>query len=1192
MKISRKLCAWLMAMATVSSQLPVVNVFARGLEEPESVLLYENTFDTGSNADLAEVTNQDFYYPGYNEAFKTAVNNYEYAAPNAPANYKVSMRPLSKVEVDGNTGVRFTPTTGVGNGPVVLFDFRYQDGEKTPSRTPNGLRSGKYTMSFDFSVQGDIANADGTVRVMANCFHGNSASNLVHFDNKSWSILAGSNSWTYSENKDMPLDPAKVYNYKMVLDLDNHEVLHYLDGEFIGKITGYKRVINFITIAMCGDMDYFDNLKLFKEIKYPVEFDITSEKAGNNFFGKEPMKFKVTATNREDTPYTENAVIKVTNPQGGDEVVVLEKQLEIPGNSSVSFDVTPDFKKFGSWVMSVESERSRAVTTRFARIVEVGELNDTLGVCVHLDGRHGSLDVAKTFDLVEAAGLSMIRSDHGYGIETDDAGNITGFSETKGKPEWFSNMIDESIEHGIEVLPILPTGSSYFGYDADGGFNTSDEALATYTDYCEYIAKKYKEYGIEQFELGNEDNYATKPATQNSSKIMAAGKKAILNNDKVYTEPGVWNKAVDPSTVNLTITHVANEKTGATESYATLTSKDGSKVYYENLRCYEPESGAEYAKILKAGYEGIKKGNPDALVINSGSSVVYEDESSTIRNQYEFADQLLGAINADPENGYYDAWGVHSYHGGAAPESGDRWKRNMDFRKQQGVLTGLLEKHNQISKNADGEIEKDVSRWTTEIGYSVAATEERKYASWMTRLLALNFMGDEYGPYHDKFIIYALFNHGFNKAADSENCYGIVNNWEDEYWYKKSAYSVKESYLAVAQWNKMMNGANFVKADINEESGGYVDGDEVFTVGNYNFEFDRNGDKVALLWDVTGGSTEFTVTDDKEGHIRVYDMYGNIIEETHGDSITVTADSEPLYVEFAEPKADVLLYRDYEDYTSGSSIYNSDTKYGTWNVATGGGVSATSVAVDGTDGKGVMINTSADGKNVSGSWGNKVDLANIANSGLFYIAFDIAKKSDEELNAQDGETPLCHENLFYLIDSTDYQSYVRFSTSHSAITSGMSNWNTLASTYLPGGTVRVETVIDLDNDKLYLYENGVEVGKADYTRDIKRLCVSLSNGIGYFDNFSIVHYPLKSLLPTYSMTSCEYNAEDNTISVILKSDLKVPYGDVFYTAPYGISLKDFTPENFTISSSEGRNIVITEVVRGEKAGEYILKLSE
>ena len=64
---------------------------------------------------------------------------------------------------------------------------------------------------------------------------------------------------------------------------------------------------------------------------------------------------------------------------------------------------------------------------------------------------------------------------------------------------------------------------------------------------------------------------------------------------------------------------------------------------------------------------------------------------------------------------------------------------------------------------------------------SASASEERMYASWMTRLLALNFMGDEYGPYHEKFIIYALINHGFNKAADSENCYGIVNNWEDEY---------------------------------------------------------------------------------------------------------------------------------------------------------------------------------------------------------------------------------------------------------------------------------------------------------------------------------------------------------------------------------------------------------------------------
>lgn len=215
----------------------------------------------------------------------------------------------------------------------------------------------------------------------------------------------------------------------------------------------------------------------------------------------------------------------------------------------------------------------------------------------------------------------------------------------------------------------------------------------------------------------------------------------------------------------------------------------------------------------------------------------------------------------------------------------------------------------------------------------------------------------------------------------------------------------------------------------------------------------------------------------------------------------------------------------------------------------------------------------------------------MANTGLFYIAFDIAKKSDEVLNAQDGETPVCHENLFYLIDSTGYQSYVRFSTSHSTITSGLSSWNTLAATYLPEGTIRVETVVDLDNDKVYIYENGVLAGTANYTRDINRLCVSLSNGIAYFDNFAIIHYPSKSLLPTFSLTECEYNATDKTISVILKSDLKVPYGDIFYTAPYGISLKDLAPESFLVSSSEGNNVTVTEVVRGEKAGEYIIKLS-
>ena len=298
----KKIITKLLATALLVSCIPTVPVSAETETQTTSKVLYNNTFDNGSNADLPAVSSADFYYPGYNAAFKTALNNYEYASANAPLNYSVAMNSLSKAIENENTGVKLSSTVGVKNGPVVLFDFRYQDENKTPTATPEGLKSGKYTLSFDFSVQGGTADADGETRILANCFHGNTASNLAHFGNTSWSFMSGSNSWTYHTKK-MALDDTAVYSYKMVLDFDNHKVEHYINGELKGTLENYNTTVKFLMIVLNGDVDYLDNVKLEKEFTYPIEYTVTSAKTGNNFFGDEDMKLTVTATNRTDTEY-------------------------------------------------------------------------------------------------------------------------------------------------------------------------------------------------------------------------------------------------------------------------------------------------------------------------------------------------------------------------------------------------------------------------------------------------------------------------------------------------------------------------------------------------------------------------------------------------------------------------------------------------------------------------------------------------------------------------------------------------------------------------------------------------------------------------------------------------------------------------------------------------------------------------
>lgn len=394
--------------------IPQIPVSAETSTETTAVYtLYENTFNDGA-ASVAAVDNEYLEYSGVKG---TNVSDALYN------NEERSIRIRKGAWVNGQT---------------FNFDF-------TKGGTQTGIRSGKVTISFDF--EWDFTATANEVRLGMNMKEDSTweGGYMFAFKNQtaSSSDVGAAPTFGYMISDTIGKVPSEfvsfaeegLHSFKTVLDFENEKVTYYLDDELLSKEQTDlgRKTLNNYCICLSGMFNFFDNLKITQEYLYPIEYIVTSEKTGNNFFGNEQIKLTVTATNRGDVAYTENPVVKYTNPQGENEVVLSQQPLEIPARSSVSFDVTPNLKEYGSWQLSVESERSRVATSRFARIVEVDELNDTLGICAHFDGRH-SLDIEKAFDLMEAAGLSMVRSDHGYAIETDDAGNITGFSETKGKP--------------------------------------------------------------------------------------------------------------------------------------------------------------------------------------------------------------------------------------------------------------------------------------------------------------------------------------------------------------------------------------------------------------------------------------------------------------------------------------------------------------------------------------------------------------------------------------------------------------------------------------------------------------------------------------------------------------------------------------------------------------------------------------
>ncbi len=304
------------------------------------------------------------------------------------------------------------------------------------------------------------------------------------------------------------------------------------------------------------------------------------------------------------------------------------------------------------------------------------------------------------------------------------------------------------------------------------------------------------------------------------------------------------------------------------------------------------------------------------------------------------------------------------------------------------------------------------------------------------------------------------------------------------------------------------------------------------------------------------------------------------LESTLGGTINGTS------ADIKTTAPEVLIFRDYENYISGGDIYNATGAYGSWKVSAATGFATGITPEKAADG--VAITTPAvAGGNTTGSW--RAMFPYVLKEGKFYLGYDIQKKSDEEFNAMDGETPKVHELLGYLLIGDTWvdsnQRYLRNSVSHSSITSGIGNWNIpIAQYYVGSGYNRIEYIVDLDADKIYLYVNGEEIASNNFAANLYGYAQEIENCVKYFDNFTMVHIPNGSLPQTFSLQDAKADKDANTISVKLKSDIK--------GAAYPIITEDLEVSDFTVLDSNGSALTITKVEKGTAFGEYVITVAE
>ena len=130
-------------------------------------------------------------------------------------------------------------------------------------------------------------------------------------------------------------------------------------------------------------------------------------------------------------------------------------------------------------------------------------------------------------------------------------------------------------------------------------------------------------------------------------------------------------------------------------------------------------SPQQYVQVLKAGYRGIKGGDPRALIVTGGTS---GNDAGWIEKMY-----AAGA------RGYFDALGVHPYQEPANTPP-DAPSRGIKYR-----LTSLPLVRAQMVRNGDG----GKSIWLTEFGWTTADTGPKvgvnaaAQAAYLTRSIDL-----------------------------------------------------------------------------------------------------------------------------------------------------------------------------------------------------------------------------------------------------------------------------------------------------------------------------------------------------------------------------------------------------------------------------------------------------------------------
>ena len=328
--------------------------------------------------------------------------------------------------------------------------------------------------------------------------------------------------------------------------------------------------------------------------------------------------------------------------------------------------------------------------------------------------------------------------------------------------------------------------------------------------------------------------------------------------------------------------------------YWEIQNEENSRGFWQKVDPNAPNpSPQDYARLLSAAYDEIKRTDPEAKVILGGLAGYTSDLQDPAQNYFHYLDQLhqAGAWDA------FDILAVHPYREveRASPEQPiergnyDPDRRTFDPNAPQrwNLVQELSALDRMIAQFGTKPI------WITELGWSREALQARAGQRGTTaEIVQADYLVRTYVPIMALPNVERLF---WFRFRDRDLTFGLVDNH----------YSATESYLAYQKMTTLLQDSQFLKQRRGADYAAAPGQDDVF-----EYRFQQGDQIIIVLWKATGGDVprSVTVSDIVAPTVRIIDP-GTRIGPTAGREvqtvnrqINLDLTERPVFIIFGTPR--------------------------------------------------------------------------------------------------------------------------------------------------------------------------------------------------------------------------------------------------------------------------------------------------